>query len=163
MAATRASSSRFGSTPPAAIGPFQAGPRGRTLRGMALPVLMGAQIMCTNGLGPSQLLVIPKGPPVMVEGKLLATVMDFAPFANIVPFPLCNAPANPTVIAATAAALGTPTPAACVPNTVAPWTTGSPTVKCGAFNVLNNSSKLQCLWGGSITVLNPGATRETVP
>lgn len=130
---------------------------------MGFPVLMGAQIMCTNGLGPGNLLVIPKGPPVMMEGKLVATVMDFAPFANIPPFPMCNAPANPTVIAATSAALGTPTPAACIPATAAPWTPGSPTVKCGAFNVLNNSSRLQCMWGGSISVANPGATKETVP
>jgi hypothetical protein len=48
-------------------------------------VVMGAKIMCSFGTGPGTLIAIPKGPPVMMENKIAATVMDHLPFANILP------------------------------------------------------------------------------
>ena len=70
-------------------------------------------IMCTFGLAPSTLSVV--APRPIVEGRPVATITDVAPGANIAPFGMCQSLANPTVAAATAAALGVLTPMPCVP------------------------------------------------
>lgn len=130
---------------------------------MALPVVMAAQLKCSFGIAPAALMVIPQGPPVMAENKPMATIMDNKPMANILPFAMCNSLANPTVAAATAAALGVLTPMPCIPMIAAPWVPGSPTVMINNKPALNNTSKLMCNWGGVIQILNPGATKEAIP
>lgn len=130
---------------------------------MAIQVVMSATLQCSFGLAPSTLMVIPKGPPVMDGGPLAATIMDFAPMANILPFGMCTSLANPTVAAATAAALGVLTPMPCIPVTVSPWFPGSPTVLINNFPALNNSCKCMCTWGGVISVLNPGQFTVQIP
>jgi hypothetical protein len=82
--------------------------------------------------------------------------MDHIPIVNIPPFGMCSAPSNPTVAAATAAALGVLTPMPCVPVTAAPWVPGSPTLLIGNMPALNNSSQLMCTWGGVIQIVSPG-------
>ena len=82
---------------------------------------------------------------------------------NIMPFGMCASPANPTVAAATAAALGVLTPMPCVPMTMAPWVPGSVTVLLANLPALNNSFKLLCTWGGVITVAAPGQFTEMIP
>lgn len=129
---------------------------------MPFHVCDGALLMCTMGIGPSTLGVLPIN-MVNTSNKPAANIMDHKPFINIKPFPLCNAKLNPTVIAATAAALGTPTPSACVPNTPAPWTPGSPTVTLKFFPALNKSSQLMCMWGGSISISFEGEVTEQIP
>jgi hypothetical protein len=123
---------------------------------------MGDTLTCTMGLAPGKIIVIPKGPPVQMEGKFVATIMDNIPMANIVPFGMCNSPSNPAVIATTAAALGVHTPAPCIPATPAPWAPPCPTVKIGNFQAIDSSSKLTCLWAGTISPV-PSATKETIP
>ena len=123
---------------------------------MGIQVVAGATLQCTFGAAPSVLSVIPKGLPVMAGGPLAATIMDFAPIANIAPFGVCSSIANPTVASATAAALGVLTPMPCLPVIPAPWAPGSPTVMIGSFPALNNSSKCMCTWGGVISVTVPG-------
>lgn len=108
-------------------------------------------------------MVIPKGPPTMAGGPLAASIMDFAPMVNILPFGMCTSLANPTVAAATTAALGVLTPMPCIPVTVAPWAPGSPTVLLGTFPALNNSSKCMCTWAGVISILNPGQFTVQIP
>ena len=71
--------------------------------------------------------------------------------------------ANPTVAAATAAALGVLTPMPCIPNTPAPWITGAPTVLLGNFPTLDNVSKLMCVWGGVIQFTMAGELTVDVP
>jgi len=117
---------------------------------------MGAQMMCTFGAAPSNLVVLPKN-KVLMESKPAATIMDHIPMLNIMPFGLCSAPTNPQVIAA----LGVPQP--CVPVTAAPWAPGAPTVLIANMPALNNMSKLMCTWAGVISILNPGATKEMIP
>jgi len=124
---------------------------------------MGATLQCSFGVAPSSLMVIPKGLPVMDGGPLAATIMDFAPLANILPFGMCTSIANPTVAAATTAALGVLTPMPCIPVTVAPWAPGSPTVLINNFPALNNSCKCMCTWGGVISILNPGQFTVQIP
>ena len=129
---------------------------------MAIQVCMGANLMCSFGTAPSALSVLPKN-KVMAGGPVAANIMDNVPMLNIMPFAMCTSPANPTVAAATAAALGVLTPMPCIPATAAPWAPGAPTVLLGGMPTLNNSSKLMCNWGGVIQVMVPGQTTVMVP
>ena len=128
---------------------------------MGNQVCMGAMLKCSFGMAPSSLTVLPLA-KVMAEMPA-ATIMDNIPMLNIMPFAMCQSIANPTVAAATAAALGVLTPMPCIPVTPAPWAPGSPTVMIGNKPSLNNSSKLMCTWGGVIEITNPGQTSVQVP
>ena len=83
-------------------------------------VSMGAMLQCAFGAAPSSLVVLPVN-RVMGEGPPAANIMDHIPMVNIMPFGVCMSLANPTVAAATSAALGVLTPMPCIPNTPAPW------------------------------------------
>ncbi len=122
---------------------------------MSIQVCMGAMMQCSFGVAPSSLVVLPTS-CVMAGGPSAATIMDYAPIVNIPPFGMCNSPSNPTVAAATAAALGVLTPMPCVPVTAAPWVPGAPTVLIGNMPALTDSSKLMCSWGGVIQITSPG-------
>src|SRR6201991_2122577 len=115
---------------------------------MAIQVCMGATLQCTFGAAPSTLVVLPANR--VLTGPPAATIMDNAPLVNIMPFGMCSSLANPTVAAATTAALGVLTPMPCVPVTPAPWAPGSPTVLLANMPALNDTSKLMCTWGGAI-------------
>jgi hypothetical protein len=120
---------------------------------MGQQVCMGANLMCTGGLAPSALLVLGKRPMCPTPA---ANIMDSKPIANIPPFGMCTLPANPTVAAATAAALGVLTPSACVPATAAPWMPGNPKVLLDNFPTLTSDSKLMCSYGGMISIVFAG-------
>ena len=128
---------------------------------MAIQVCMGATLQCSFGAAPSSLVVLPSNR--VLTGTPAATIMDYAPLVNIMPFGMCSSPANPTVAAATAAALGVLTPMPCVPATAAPWIVGAPTVLIGGMPALDNNSKLMCNWGGVIQIVNPGQTKMMIP
>ena len=130
---------------------------------MAKQVVMGAMLKCSFGITPSSLIVIPKGTPTIIEGKLAATIMDYAPIANIPPFGMCNSRINPAVIAATAAAAGVPTPAPCIPAIPAPWVPGTPTFSIHTPLALNDNCKCFCTWGGIIQIIYPGQSLVSVP
>jgi hypothetical protein len=122
---------------------------------MPQQVCMGAMLKCSFGLAPSSLIVIPKGLPVLT-GTPAATIMDFIPIANILPFGLCTSPMNPAVIALTIAAFGVPKPAPCVPMTPSPWIPGAVKVKINGFPALSSTSVCNCAWGGIIQIMLPG-------
>ena len=94
---------------------------------MAQLVSNGATLQCSFGTGPSTMAVLPAN---MVNASNLpaATIMDFKPMMNIMPFMMCTTPSNPAVAAATSAAMGVLTPAPCIPLTTSPWIPGSPQV-----------------------------------
>lgn len=121
----------------------------------------GAMLQCSFGVAPGTLMVTPQNK--VLTSMPIATIMDNKPMVNIMPFGMCQSMANPQVAAATAAVLGVLTPMPCIPNTVAPWAPGSPTVLIANFPALNNSSKLMCMWGGVIQINNPGQTTIQVP
>jgi len=129
---------------------------------MATQTAMTATLMCTMGIGPSQLMVTPQN-RVCAQNQPAANIMDHVPFVNIMPFPLCNSIANPVVAAATAAKLGVFTPGACVPTTPSPWAPGSPTVLIAKTPALNNSSQCMCVYGGVISITNPVAITVSEP
>ena len=124
-------------------------------------VCMGAMMKCSFVAGPSSLLVLE--PTVLSESLPSANIMDNKPFANIPPFIMCSSVANPTVVAATAAALGVLTPMPCMPVIPGPWVPGSPTVLLREAPALNNSSKLMCAYAGVISIVMPQTTKEMVP
>lgn len=122
---------------------------------------MGAMLKCSFGMAPSTLMPTPK--PVMTSNVVAANIMDHVPLLNILPFGMCQSIANPTVAAATAAAMGTLTPMPCIPNTPAPWVPGAPTVLLCNSPALDNVSKLMCVWGGVIEITNAGQMTHDIP
>ncbi|GJK94422.1 hypothetical protein TUM17569_58080 [Klebsiella oxytoca] len=98
----------------------------------------------------------------LVSNMPMANIMDNKPFVNILPFGICNSIANPTVAAATAAALGVLTPMPCIPTTPAPWMPGSPAVLVGNIPALTAQSQLMCIWGGVIQIRFPGQMTTVV-
>ncbi len=128
---------------------------------MGLQVCMGAVLMCSFGMAPSSLSVLPTNRVVLSTPA--ANIMDYAPFVNILPFGMCMSLANPTVAAATAAAMGVLTPMPCVPATAAPWVVGAPTVLIANMPALNDSSKLICSFGGIIQITFAGQVQCMIP
>ena len=128
---------------------------------MALAAAMTASTMCTFGAAPGTLMVIPVA---MVMGSTgpMSSFMDGKPFANVLPFGVCMSLGNPAVAAATAAALGALTPMPCTPMTPMPWMPGKPTVLIGNFPLLDQMSKLTCMFGGVISIVVPGQTAAIV-
>jgi len=129
---------------------------------MAMQVCMGAVMQCTFGMAPSSLVVLPTN-RTYTNQVPDANIMDHVPLVNIMPFGMCTSLANPSVAAATSAAMGALTPMPCIPNTPAPWITGAPTVMLGSTPSLDNISKLMCLWGGVIQIASPGEFTVNVP
>ena len=125
-------------------------------------VCMGAQMMCSFGAAPSNLVVLPIN-RVMTNMVPDANIMDHVPMVNIMPFGACMSIANPTVAAATAAAFGVLTPMPCIPNTTSPWVMGAPNVLLGNQPTLDNISTLMCMWAGVITFVTPGEVTVNVP
>jgi hypothetical protein len=125
-------------------------------------VCMGASLMCSFGMAPSSLVVLPVN-KTLTSAVPAANIMDSKPMVNIMPFGMCMSIANPMVAAATAAALGVLTPMPCIPVTPAPWTPGSPTALLAGMPALNPTSTLMCNWAGVITVASPGQTKEMIP
>lgn len=128
---------------------------------MPIHTCSGAQMMCMMGMAPSVFNATPKN--VLTSFKPAGNITDNKPFMNIPPFGMCTSPSNPTVAAATAAALGVLTPMPCVPMTPAPWAPGSATLMVAGMPALNNTSTLACAWGGVIKIINPGQFTEMIP
>lgn len=116
-------------------------------------IIQGTLLRCSYGNAPTPIMVLPDK---KVNSMLpVAVKTDHVPFLNILPFGMCSNPANPTVAAATAAALGVLTPMPCIPCTVQDWTGACARVKIQGKEILNMDSRLQCLYGGSIQAAAP--------
>jgi len=129
---------------------------------MPKQVVNFAMTKCSFGMAPGTLIVLPVSME-MCGNQPAANIMDHKPLVNVMPFGMCQSLANPTVAAATAAALGVLTPMPCIPNTSAPWVPGCSTVLVGNFPALNDTSKCMCIWGGVIEITNPGQTTTDIP
>ena len=124
-------------------------------------VVATASTMCSFGVAPGTLNVLPIN-RVMVEGRPAANIMDHQPMLNIMPFGMCTSLSNPTVAAATAAALGVLTPMPCIPVTAAPWVPGAPTTLVANQPALTQSSQCMCAWGGVIAITMAGSMQTLV-
>ena len=121
-------------------------------------VTLGAMLKCSFGMSPVPMVVIPQGQPVLIEGKLAATIMDNK-MVNVPTFGMCQSMSNPQVAAATAAALGVLTPMPCLPQTPAPWAPGAAKTMIGGKPALTGDCKLNCIYGGLIEISNPGTQK----
>lgn len=121
---------------------------------MPFCVCGGASIACTFGAAPTVLNVLPAAR--VMSSQALASIMDNIPMVNITPFGMCSSLSNPTVAAATAAALGVLTPMPCIPVPAGPWMPGSPKLLIGGKPALTSDSRLMCSWGGVIQITFPG-------
>ena len=124
---------------------------------MPLQVVNTAKTRCTMSAKPSRLFVLALNRR-NAGGQPAANIRDHVPVTNIAPFGTCLSPTFPATAAATAAAGGVLTPMPCVPNTLAPWIPGSPTVTIAEQPALRDTDSCQCVWGGTITITDPGQT-----
>jgi uncharacterized Zn-binding protein involved in type VI secretion len=122
---------------------------------MALQVVNAARTACTMSAKPSQLVVLPTRQRT-AGGQPAANIRDHTPITNVVPFGPCMSPMFPPTAAATTAANGVLTPMPCMPNTVTPWTPGSAVVAIGNQPALRQGDTCRCVWGGTITITDPG-------
>ena len=124
---------------------------------MPLVAVNGAMCKCSFGLAPSS-LVVPPVNCVYASNLPAANIMDCKPCFNIMPFGMCTSMANPTVAAATAAALGVLTPMPCVPVIAGTWTPIAPTAIVKSAPVLVQGAVCMCAYAGVINVTVPGQT-----
>lgn len=116
--------------------------------------VLGATMMCSFGLAPSSMVVLPL--KLVFATTPAATMTDNLPVLNIPPFGACMSLANPAVATATAAALGVLTPMPCIPVPASPWMPPSLKVFIKGTPAVKMTSKCMCSFGGVIQILNPG-------
>jgi hypothetical protein len=127
---------------------------------MGIQVVNGAQLMCSFGVAPSTLTVLPDN-KVLCNKQPAANVLDTIPLTNIMSFGMCTSLANPSVASATTAAFGVLTPMPCVPATSAPWTPGIPNALIAGMAAVDDESTCMCTYGGEISVVSPGQEQVT--
>jgi hypothetical protein len=125
-------------------------------------VVNGATLMCSFGVAPSTLVVLPIN-RVLSGNQPAANIMDHKPMVNIMPFGMCTTLTNPQVAAATSAASGVLTPQPCIPMTQSPWVPGAPNVLLANQPALDNTSKCMCMWAGVVQITVPGQFTEMIP
>ncbi len=118
---------------------------------MSFCLCTGGTMQCSFGMTPAPFNALP-APRVVIGGLPAGVMTDMAPVVNIPPFGMCQSLSNPTVAAATAAALGVLTPMPCIPVPAGPWTNAAQKLSIGGQSALTDGSKLTCAWGGQITV-----------
>ena len=116
---------------------------------------------CTFGAAPSVFNATPR--PVLTSNLVAGVITDNIPIVNVPPFGMCTSLSNPTVAAATAAALGVLTPMPCLPVLPAPWAPGVANVLIGNIPALDNNCKLTCAWGGMIAITFAGQVTHQIP
>jgi hypothetical protein len=129
---------------------------------MGLLAVTGATCMCPFGSAPCTLQVTSQM-TCLAEGKPVGTIQDMQPGTNLATFGMCMSLANPTVAAATAAALGVLTPQPCTMVPAGTWIPSNPTVLAEKKPVLTNEATLVCGFGaGTIKITSPGQTKVLV-
>lgn len=124
---------------------------------MSFAAVSGASIICTMGLGIGMFTATSQM-VCLAGGKPMGTIRDTGPLINVGTCGMCTSLLNPTVSAATAAALGVLTPQPCIPSPVGVWLPGSQTM-AGNTPCITIESKLTCAYGGSIGITAPGQTK----
>lgn len=122
-------------------------------------VCSGAMVKCTMGTCPARLTVLPTR-TVFLAGQPMANISDHISMVNLAPFGSCRSLGFPSTAAATAAAHGVLTPMPCMHNTPAPWMGGKMDYLIKGQPALLKSCTCQCMWGGTITLINNGQVGE---
>lgn len=129
---------------------------------MTQSTILTSMLMCPFGAAPAPMVVLPVTRAIVMMGPP-ATMLDFVPMMNIMPFAMCSSMANPQVAAATAAALGVLTPQPCIPMTVAPWVPPVPTTILSIAPATSYTALAMCIWGGVIKQIVPGEFTTMMP
>lgn len=124
-------------------------------------VCSGAMMTCTFGAAPSSFIAI--RPDIITSAMPAGVITDNIPITNIPPFGMCSSPSNPTVAAATAAALGVLTPMPCLPVFPGPWVPGVPNIQLDGIPAIDNNCKLMCAYAGVVTFSTPGQMTHEIP
>lgn len=124
-------------------------------------VVTTAVLQCTFGMAPMPFKATPR--PVLSSNQMCGVITDNIPIMNVGPFGMCQSLANPTVAAATAAAMGALTPMPCLPVFPAPWVPGAPTVLIQNIPALDNTCKLMCAYAGVVSVNFAGQVTHQIP
>lgn len=114
-----------------------------------------AKIKCSNGDMISTLTVLPSR-TIWLYGQPQANISDHLSMINIAPCGKCHTTYYPPTGSATAANHGKLTPMPCVPNTPFPWMGGKNDVLLKGDPALISTSKLKCVYGGTITITFDG-------
>lgn len=122
---------------------------------MPHPLCTGTMLSCSMGIAPAVFTATPRPGALLVLGSMHSATIDQITPANVPPFGMCRSQANPAVAAATAAAMGTPTPAPCVAVIASPWAPPAVTPTQSAMPTATVNSRCNCAFGGSISVANP--------
>ncbi|MCR4997039.1 MAG: DUF4280 domain-containing protein [Butyrivibrio sp.] len=123
-------------------------------------VVASGTCMCSMGMAPAPLKVT-NNAKVLADGKPCGTMADAQGVANVGPFGMCTSLANPTVAAATAAALGVLTPQPCVPAVTGTWIPTKPKILIGGKPCLSSDCKAVCAYAGSLSVAFAGQIKAT--
>ncbi|MBP3727693.1 MAG: DUF4280 domain-containing protein [Pseudobutyrivibrio sp.] len=127
---------------------------------MATTVVTQATMACSFGTMPAPLTGT-NNLRVLAQGKPICVLGDAAPMVNIRSFGMCTSLANPTVAAATAAALGVLTPQPCIPQIMGSWMPAQSKVLVGGQPALTLGCSCQCAFAGTINIVNPGQVKVT--
>ena len=106
------------------------------------------------GTATSRLMATPKN--VLIQGKDKANVNDHVAIQNVPGFGRCRSLAYPPTASATAANHGRLTPMPCIPGTCFKWQIMDSNMKVCGVPALLEASKLQCQYGGTISILGAG-------
>lgn len=121
-------------------------------------VCTGATLKCSMGTSNSKLTATPKN--VSLVGNDQANIADFVSMVNVKSFGKCRSLAYPPTASATAANYGRLTPMPCVPGTCPKWGAVDPnSLLCGEPALLKPST-LRCMYGGTISIVSPGQSKE---
>ena len=124
-------------------------------------VCSGATMKCTMGTSQARLTVLPIR-MTYLTGQPMANISDHTSFVNLGAFGRCRSLGFPATASATAAAHGKLTPMPCVHNTPFPWMGGKNDYLVQNQPALLKSSKCQCMWGGTISLVTDGQVGEGV-
>lgn len=112
---------------------------------------------CSCGTSQAKLTVLPIR-TVFLTGQPMANISDHLSFVNLGAFGRCRSLGFPATASATAAAHGKLTPMPCMHNTPFPWMGGKNDYIIKGEPALLKSSTCQCVWGGTISIVNDGQT-----
>lgn len=127
--------------------------------GNKIYVCSGAVLKCTMGTSNGSLNATPKS--VSLCSKEQANIGDHISLVNVKPFGRCRSLAYPPTAAATSAHHGHLTPMPCIPGTPANWSIVDTNSILVGKPALLDTAKLHCIYGGEITIVNPGQSLET--
>ncbi len=129
---------------------------------MPMQVCMGASMMCTFGMAPSSLVVLPTN-KVFTDMVPDANIMDHIPMTNIMPFGMCMSPSNPRSPPRLPRRWACSLPCPAFRQRPRRGLRARRTVLLGNMPTLDNVSELMCMWGGVITFVTPGEMTVMVP